>query len=569
MVTLESSNFLPVLMSSFFAFASNLWRRYDLAAIVLSTLCVTCAHTQVPAGASTVSGNVRDSQGKAIESAVVQLQTKEVSRAFEVHSDARGEYRFTDLREGVYTLRAVMSGHAGVTLPAFALGSRERKNLDITLGPAVPPSKSSAARPPEFFDPPQFTVAGVKDTTSLGGHGSAAAVQTQEALAEEIASLVSPEPNSPTNIVATQMPSGDVETHLREEVEHSPGCFAANHRLGEMLVREGRARAAIPFLERARALNPVDYDNSYDLALANADAGDDQRALKNAKELLVHHDTAELHHLVAGIEEKLGDSLAAVHEYERAAELDPRETYLFDWGSELLLHHAPEPAVQVFREGNRLYPRSGRMLIGLGIAWFAEGSFDQAVQRICEASDLDPSDPAPYLFLGGMQKVESSSSNQLMEKFHRFVTLQPQNSEANYYYAITLWKLRKSPADKSSLGEIETLLDRAIELNPSFAAAHLQLGILDAEQEDYLKAISQYERAIEADPQLPEAHYRLAQAYRLNGDEDKAKAELNVYQVMTRQATEREARERQQIRQFVYTLRDQPRPQTPESAPSN
>src|SRR2546430_13519862 len=45
------------------------------------------------------------------------------------------------------------------------------------------------------------------------------------------------------------------------------------------------------------------------------------------------------------------DPLEAVRQYQRAAELDASEPYLFDWGAELLLHHAPEPAIEVFSKG--------------------------------------------------------------------------------------------------------------------------------------------------------------------------------------------------------------------------
>ena len=166
--------------------------------------------------------------------------------------------------------------------------------------------------------------------------------------------------------------------------------------------------------------------------------------------MLAHHDTAELHHLLGDVQEKLGNSLEAVREYQRAAELDPSEAYLFDWGSELLLHHAPEPALEVFTKGNRLFPHSVRMLIGLGAAWFARGSYDQAVQRICEASDLNPTDSMPYLFLGKMQSAETAPSEKIVERLHRFVTQQPENAEANYYYAVGLWKLRRGSAGHGS-----------------------------------------------------------------------------------------------------------------------
>ena len=178
-------------------------------------------------------------------------------------------------------------------------------------------------------------------------------------------------------------------------------------------MRTERAREAISYLERARELNPTDYENSYELALANEHAGNYERTREDAVVLIAHHDTAELHHLLGDVQEKLGNSLEAVREYQRAAELDPREPYVFDWGSELLLHHAPEPAVEVFTKGSRLFPNSARMLIGLGAAWFARGSFDQAVDRICEASDLNPADPIPYLFLGRLLSAQPTAPRKL------------------------------------------------------------------------------------------------------------------------------------------------------------
>jgi tetratricopeptide (TPR) repeat protein len=395
-------------------------------------------------------------------------------------------------------------------------------------------------------------------------------VRTREALAKDTVSL-SKAPALPVAAV-------EKERSLRENVEHAPRSFEANHLLGKVLDANGKARDAIPYLERAGELKPSDYENSYDLALANAHAGNYEWARAHAEGLVAHHDTAELHHLLGDVQEKLGNSLEAVREYQRAAELDPREPYVFDWGSELLLHHAPEPALEVFGKGNRLFPGSARMLIGLGAAWFARGSYDQAVQRICEASDLDPNDSMPYLFLGRIQSAESTPSEKIVEKLHRFVSQQPDSAEANYYYAVSLWKLRRGSQETARTGRVESLqvespqvesllveslLDHAIHLDPKFAAAYLQLGILYSERRDYPRAISEYQQAIQADPKMAEAHYRLAQVYRQVGDAAKAEAELQRCDQIAKESAQEVERERHEIRQFVYILRDQPPAQVP------
>ena len=469
----------------------------DLATLVLLAFLPLCLHAQEAAKSASLRGAVRDSQGKPVAGATIHLQANDPTLTQTARTDSQGNYQFAALSGGVYILRAEMSGYSNTEIPSLFLGPKESKNVDlILLAAKSPASQPTSAQAPEFFDQPQFAVAGVTDTTNLGGHGPDTIVRTRERLAKETVSL------SETPASARPDAASEKERSLREVVKREPRSFEANHLLGKALDENGKARDAIPYLERASDLKPSDYGNSYELALANAHAGNYERARDHAQALRAHSDTAELHHLLGDVQEKLGNSLEAVREYQRAAEIDAREAYVFDWGSELLLHHAPEPAVEVFTKGNRLFPHSVRMLIGLGAAWFARGSYDRAVQRICQASDLNPNDPLPYLFMGKMQSAEPTPSEEIVEKLHRFVAQQPDNAEANYYYAVGLWKLRKGSQDAASTAHVESLLNQAIRLDPKFAAAYVQRGILYSEQKDYPRAISDYQQAIQADPQM-------------------------------------------------------------------
>ena len=99
-----------------------------------------------------------------------------------------------------------------------------------------------------------------------------------------------------------------------------------------------------------------------------------------------------------------------MREYEKAARMDPSEQNYFEWGTELLLHKAAEPAVEVFARGSSAHPNSARLLTGLGAALYSNGSWDEAARRLCEASDLQPADSAPYLFLGKIEKTTSRTA---------------------------------------------------------------------------------------------------------------------------------------------------------------
>jgi tetratricopeptide (TPR) repeat protein len=499
---------------------------------------------------TSLHGVVRDADGKAVGEASILMRKKDSTDSFLVHTDAQGSYSFTQLPGGVYSLQATKDGYAAAEVSAVFLRPRESKIIDLTLAPLA--SQGSSTSAPQFFDQPQFTVAGVTDTTSLGGHGSDTVARTRNSLAKDTASLAETAVKPP--------PDAAREESLRELAKRQPDDFGVNHQLGQLLLAGGRSGEAIPFLKRAAVKDPANYENAYDLALADAQAGNYAVARDEATKLLVTHDQADLHHLLADVDEKLGDSLGAVRHYQRSAELDPSESHLFDWGAELLLHHAPEPAMEVFSKGNRLFPGSARMLLGLGASAFARGAYEEAVQRICRASDLNPNDSVPYQFLGKIEEAENQANPDLVEKLHRYVTLQPDSADANYYYALGLWKLRNAAHDKGSVTEAESLLKTALQISPQHAAAALQLGIVHADQGAYKEAISDYSKALDADPGMEEAHYRLAQAYRQIGNAEKAREELRLYGQLAKESEQKQDRERHQIKQFVYILRDQSAP---------
>jgi tetratricopeptide (TPR) repeat protein len=539
-----------------FAYAGN--RNVNFIFTVLPLLLVIAASVkpgqaqqQGQAHSATLQGSVRDSRGRPLAAATVYLQDETKTQARTARTDSEGAFSFSGLGHGAYTVRAEMAGHGEATFPCV-LGANETKRVDLTLN----------TEQPQFFDEPQFTVAGVTEAMNPGGHGSNTILRTTEALAKETASLSATAVNNRRGADSVS-PSAAVEESLRSAAEREPANFDANYRLGKMLVDDGKAREALSYLERASQLNPSNYENAYELGVAYAEAGQYERGRTQARSLLARPDKsapqeAELHHLLGDIDEKMSDPLEAVREYQRAAELNPSEPNLFDWGADLLMHRAYEPAIEVFTKGNRLFPQSARMLAGLGVAAYARGAYEKAAQRLCEASDLNPDDPNAYLFLGKMQSVRTTQSECLLERLRRFATLQAGNALANYYYALGLWNLHESLGSKENLASVESLLQKAVHLDPKFGAAYVQLGILYAERGDSAKAISAYQKAAEVNPELEEAHYRLARAYSQTGEKSKAQSELQLYEQLSKKAAEQSDRERREIQQFVYTLRSPP-----------
>ena len=346
------------------------------------------------------------------------------------------------------------------------------------------------------------------------------------------------------------------EGEFKKALELEPQNYDANHNLGELYVRAGKVAAATPYLQQAQRIKPDSYDNGYDLALAyivTARLADARQLLQT---LLKQKDSAELHNLLGEVEEKDGKFVAAANEYELAAHLDPSESNLFDWGSELLLHRTLDPAIQVFQTAAERYPNSPRVAIGLGIAYYSRGNYDDAVKSLLKAADLGPADPRVYPFLSRAYDSSPSQADEVIARFRRFAEQQPNNGRAQYYYAMSLWKGKRAQDPNLDLTQIAALLKKSIALDPSLAEAHLQLGSLYSDQQKYADSIPEYLRALGLNSDLADAHYRLGQAYVRTGEKDRAQEQFQVYQKLREQHLADLDKQRAEVRQFVYAAKD-------------
>src|SRR5277367_634699 len=238
--------------------------------------------------------------------------------------------------------------------------------------------------------------------------------------------------------------------------------------------------------------------------------------------------------------------------------MEPSEQNLFDWGSEFLLHRTYEPAIDVFQQATVRYPNSPRLFIGLGMALYARGKYDEAVKALLVAADLNPNDPSCYLFLSRAYDSSPSQADEVIQRFRRYSELQPQNGQALYDYAMSLWKGKRAQDPTLDLHQIETLLKKSIELDPKLAESHLQLGNLYSDQSKYSEAIPEYLRALELDPDLGDAHYRLGQAYVRTGQKGLAQEQIEIYQKLREQHLADIEKQRAEIRQFVFAAKDNP-----------
>ncbi|HKV24767.1 MAG TPA: carboxypeptidase regulatory-like domain-containing protein [Candidatus Acidoferrum sp.] len=481
--------------------------------LLLVAISAAAANTTQPpknqaATSATLQGTIRDGAGTPISDAAVLLEEKGSAKVVRTKSDARGEYSFTVEPAGSYTIRAEKAGWLATVVDTISLTAGETKQLDLVLTPEKnlqikSDSSGESTKTPadgmELKDEPSFQVAGVTDWSDLGLHGSARSSKTSESLAKETKEL-KPE-------------SGTVSSSGAE--------------------------------------------NRYNAALDYRNKGEYTKAREEVRKQLAARDDADGHRLLGDLEERLGNPLEAVHEYETAARMEPSEENYFDWGTELLVHKAAKPAAEVFARGASAHPKSARLLTGLGAALYAGGSPQDAARRLCEATELQPDNATPYIFLG---KMEASTSEELPcseEKLEQFAQAHPGDATANFYYAISVEKAAEASGNASGLRRAETLFGRVLTIDPKFGEAALQLGLLHAANGNGEQALRDFQDATQASPELAEAHRQLGLAYQRGGEAAKARAEFTEYERLTKAEAAETEREQKEMRQFVISLKGQ------------
>jgi tetratricopeptide (TPR) repeat protein len=203
-----------------------------------------------------IEGTIQDSQSAPIAGVLVSLDPGDPAHRLFATADAQGRFRFDGVPLGQYTLHASVVGYQDGSEGPFALHLHEIKSITLVLTKLPAPPKVNDPANLEFKDEPAFTVAGVTDTTALGGHGSDRVLPSSNALAKDAASLAQGS-NGQVRAAGDDSEEEGVtsEASLRAELAIKDTADL-RAQLAEIEEREGRPLEAVKDYQRAAEMQP-------------------------------------------------------------------------------------------------------------------------------------------------------------------------------------------------------------------------------------------------------------------------------------------------------------------------
>jgi tetratricopeptide (TPR) repeat protein len=330
---------------------------------------------------------------------------------------------------------------------------------------------------------------------------------------------------------------------LLDRVFDSLSVSVRHVREGALLATYGAYKQALSLFEQAGTEDPTSYDAYYNLAVLHLDKFNNTvAALDAAQRALALKSTGEIHNLLGSIYEAQTRYREALNQYQEAVHLDPeREKFLFDLGSELMLHENYEAAEQVFKSGTKRFPRASKIYLGLGATEFLKGKNSEAVDAFLKAVNLDPDFEPAYIFLGEAFTFSPARSAEVIAKLAEMAAKRRQSFEVQYYYGVALVQGMQNEPNLKNAGLALAALHRAAALRPNDSRVYYQLGEISRIQQHYSEATLYYQKSARLNPDFPEPLYKLGQIYvRMGKGEDakrmfarhrevEAKAEAGLY----------------------------------------
>ncbi len=427
-----------------------------------------------------------------------------------ISSAAGGFSCFRPCRLGV--IRSAQRSQVFAVVPPPSLPSPDGNQKPVDLVLDADSAASAPGLPPQPWNSPtsRISPSRARDRwTAVGGHGSDATLRTSEALARETS-----RPQAPGAWDSGDARANQSESNLRAALAVAPGSFEANHQLGEFYLRAGNYQYRFP------SCRPRTGSIQRTVATSTIWPGPTKKPVTSRSPVTTSRNCWRITTMPACIDCWVSWTRKWAIRWPPSRKMSRPSVWI--------------QANRITSNGARSYYFTGRCgkrrkfsrvepkrirsrpvcWLRLGTALFAGALYDQAADSLCQASDLNPADTEPYLFMGRIEMAApkplacieprlASVCTAAARKLARELLLRHGHLETAATADGSEGLAAGGNPARQSRGHRSYVWRR---LPAASGSSLFPNGILKS-------AIGFYGKAIEVDPQLGEAHYRLGVAY--------------------------------------------------------
>jgi tetratricopeptide (TPR) repeat protein len=316
----------------------------------------------------------------------------------------------------------------------------------------------------------------------------------------------------------------EAEAAWRAVLKAQPASAEAYAHLGLLEARQEHYKEAVPLYRKALALKPSMPGLRLNLGLALFKGGDLREAMQEFTLLKARSpdspDVQRLNILIGMAHYGLGEYAQAAPFLKKAAAVDTQNLQL-----RLALAHSClwskqyQCVLDTYHEILTLNAESAEADMLAGEAEDEMKDYDGAIKQFRAAVKADPKEPDVHFGLGYIYWTQRDYPEAASE-FQAELANNPDHAQALAYLGDTDIQL-----DHQELAP--PLLQKAVGLDRRIVLAHLDLGILDADDRRMDDALRELTTAAKLAPEDVDVHWRLGRLYKIMGKKAEAKAEFD------------------------------------------
>src|SRR5207245_397363 len=281
---------------------------------------------------------------------------------------------------------------------------------------------------------------------------------------------------------------------------------------------------------KANSLEPDTFEILFNLGQVYLRAAEYSKAelvLKRAQNL--KPDSPEILYLLAQVYADQARAVDALELLVRAHKLAPENTdIIFLLARVSMTQNYFEDAIPLLESGIKIAHKRADLRAALGESYFMSGKVEKAIDEFKLLIDLDPS-ARSYAFLG-LSYRHLGRFDEARKYFQEGLKHDPRNASCLFNMRFIEWRQGNQAAD-------EQLFQQALQSNPDFSAALLELANLRIAGKKFEEAATLLRKYVKVSRDPASGYYKLAMVERSLHQTEAAQRDLSVFQTLSKDSS--------------------------------